>query len=176
MEAPKESLMSNGKMVIIHDLDFSESKLERSLLQIPIQMKTLVFIYIPCEVRCTMHSNTKKFGVHTLLRFLGPRSLYIRSLSHPQCSRPFYLKRETQDLCEAEVVICFQRVHVQFLPCLQSAAAWHDCMQQDNLEWWPLLSFDFLVDFLLLFNSIVAVVMGWFFHISVARALIGKNA
>jgi len=40
-----------------------------------------------------------------------------------------------------------------------------------------LLSFDFLVDFLLLFNSIVAVVMGWFFHISVvARALIGKNA
>ena len=123
MEAPKESLMSNGKMVIIHDLDFSESKLERSLLQIPIQMKTLVFIYIPCEVRCTMHSNTKKFGVHTLLRFLGPRSLYIRSLSHQQCSRPFYLKRETQDLCEAEVVICFQRVHVQFPPCLQSAAA-----------------------------------------------------
>jgi len=77
MEAPKESLMSNGKMVIIHDLDFSESKLERSLLQIPIQMKTLVFIYIPCEVRCTMHSNTCAIWCPHFISFLrSPQPLH----------------------------------------------------------------------------------------------------
>ena len=75
MEAPKESLMSNGKMVIIHDLDFSESKLERSLLQIPIQMKILVFIYIPCEVRCTIQIQ-KIWCPHFTSFFRSPQPLH----------------------------------------------------------------------------------------------------
>jgi hypothetical protein len=67
-----------------HDLDFLESNSNENIR---------IHLY-PMWSRSLHNSNIKNL-VSIWFRILGPRRLYIRSLSrHQQCSRQFYLKRK----------------------------------------------------------------------------------
>jgi hypothetical protein len=155
--------MSNAKIVTsLHDPDFSESNENIS-----------IHLYRP--MWSSLHNSNKKVWCPLDFIFEAPAPPFLHKFtSSSTVHMAVLLEAETHKIY-ARWPFVFRGgtvhadMHVQFLPCLQSAAEWHDCMIWS--EWYgPLLPFDFLVDLLslLLLNSIAAVVMGWFFSISVA--------